>query len=489
MNLWAKSLKQLTFVSVALFFFSCQDDTSFIGLKNPSKKFEVFSVEIPLASSVITIDSVYTDNRGSIGSLLMGRYTDPIFGPVEAESYIQIGPTSSTKIDATSVFDSVTVELRYNYFSYGLSGTQSESFLIHEISDNAFATTNPVRFDATASLTYRPDAFVTVSQNIDPEEFSEQFALATTAQDTLIVSERLPDAFGLKIFDLAKEYAFSTSAEQLAFFQEVKGLALIPSETSQGIVGIRVDGFSRVILHYHSIENGAVKDTLSRNFNFTGASFSHISKDRSNTELSGITNSYQSYLENESDLRYLQSGNPILTRLDLEEFYNFLDEDSVKNILINEVRVIIDDVESPAATPAHQALALKLLNRNGYFFNRRVSSEYIEVEGNNRNVIPNSQGGDISYQHYFVGSEFSNSPAVLGYQSDENRYEGFATTFAQGLVRNRNLSNGEKNERRIKYLALFPVSPSLQYSVTRTVIPADQIKLKIYFTRPILSSN
>ncbi len=494
MNLWAKSLKQLALWSVALFFFSCQDETTFIGLKNPNPKFEVFSVEIPLTSSVITVDSVYTDNTGS-GTLLMGGYTDPVLGRVETKSFVHIWPTAAQLIATTSVFDSVTINLRYSYYSYGAATDRVESFKIHEISDAGFATASPMRATAASSLNYLPTPLASGSKAIDVEEFKEQFALARDNQDTLTVEKRLSDDFGKRIFDLAKEYDFGASsaptvaaAQRADYFQQVNGLALVPDETTQGIVGIRNDAFSFVTLHYHSMENGAVKDTLSRNYVFSGASFSHISTDRSNSELSAVSRPYYPYLEDPAGLRYLQSGTPILTRVELANYYKFLEEDTVKDILINEVRFIVDGIQSTTATPPHSALALKLINRNGYFFNYAVAGERNELLLNNRAIYP-STTTDVNRNHFFINSDVSNSPAILGYQSAGNRYEGYITTFMQGLIRNRTLPTGEKNEKRIEYLALYPLNPPLPFSVTRTIFPADQVKLKIYFTRPISNSN
>ena len=51
-------------LAVALFFFSCEDETSILGFKNPKKKFQVGFVDIPLnTSSILVVDSLITDLR------------------------------------------------------------------------------------------------------------------------------------------------------------------------------------------------------------------------------------------------------------------------------------------------------------------------------------------------------------------------------------------------------------------------------------------
>src|SRR5690349_3936895 len=74
MNLLDKSLGQLALLAVALFFFSCEDPTS-IGFPNPNDKFDIHTIEIPLETSTILVDSVITDNKTlRDGVTLVGKY-------------------------------------------------------------------------------------------------------------------------------------------------------------------------------------------------------------------------------------------------------------------------------------------------------------------------------------------------------------------------------------------------------------------------------
>ena len=125
MNLWAKSLRQLSFVAVALFFFSCEDENTLLGFKNPVPKFNVSFVEIPLTSNSLLIDGIVTDSKGSlsatnpgaVGNLLIGQYQDAELGNIKAESFLQVYPAGATQIPADAIFDSVTLSIRYNFYS------------------------------------------------------------------------------------------------------------------------------------------------------------------------------------------------------------------------------------------------------------------------------------------------------------------------------------------------------------------------------------
>ena len=115
MNLWAKSLRQLSFAAVALFFFSCEDENAILGFKNPVPNFNVSYVEIPLTSNAQLIDSIITDNKaGAAGNMLIGRYMDPVFGTVQAESYLQIIPPAASDVRATSLLPPVLHSLGSN---------------------------------------------------------------------------------------------------------------------------------------------------------------------------------------------------------------------------------------------------------------------------------------------------------------------------------------------------------------------------------------
>ena len=130
MNLWAKSLRQLSFVAVALFFFSCEDENTLLGFKNPVPKFNVAFVDIPLTSNSFLIDSIITDNKTGSSALLIGKYNDPAFGAVTATPVLNINYTSGSRIPGDAIFDSVTFSLRYNYYHYGFSGERTEKFSI-----------------------------------------------------------------------------------------------------------------------------------------------------------------------------------------------------------------------------------------------------------------------------------------------------------------------------------------------------------------------
>ncbi|HEY0742870.1 MAG TPA: DUF4270 family protein [Chryseosolibacter sp.] len=485
MNLWAKSLRQLSFVAVALFFFSCEDENTLLGFRNPVPKFDVSFVEIPLTSNVQRIDSIITDNKGGSGSLIVGQYYDMTFGEVKAESYLQVSHVGGAAIPQDAVLDSITFQVRYNFYHYGFDDSRIFQFRIHELTEGLDRTLVK-RYFYNDAVGYNTVPMALTKVIVDADTLKKHYAANLNSQDTLLSTVTLPREFGEKIFRMAQLYTFTpdstgddvtTRKEVDAFYQTVKGLALAPTENN-GMLGLRIlNNFSGVRLHYRTFSSGAVKDTLTRFFPFGGPSFSGVQVTRT-APLSALL-PYQSLTEpTTSGPRFVQSGNPVITKLDLTNFYSFVD--TVGSIIINEAALVIDGVESPATTPAISKMGLKIMNENNSFANIRVTQDRTDL-------APYFTRGMIitDVAHYFISPEIPTQQAsVASIDFSDGRYAGLITLFSQQLLKLR-----ESTQRPINYIGLYPVAPSVSSSVHRTVFNAENVKLRIYYTKPTLTTT
>ena len=484
MNLWVRTVRQLAVLAVALFFFSCEDEASLLGFKNPNKKFHVGYVDIALnASTVVAIDSLITDLRPfvdesgrtqTVDGLLVGQYDDPALGKISAQSFVSIYPLVSSELQTGAVYDSVTVQFRLNSYAYGFSGTQQQTFRIHEITGDTLTLFNGNTYYANSPAPqYSAEPIGQAAVLVNYDSLLKQATLPINQQDTLFATGRLSDDFGSRLFEAIRA-GFSTSALHKIFKSQIKGLALLPGD-EQGVLGINVISssgqLSRVTLHYHTVDaGGAVTDTLSRGFGTDFASFTRIEADRSGTELAGIA-PYQG-VEPGSN-RFIQSGAPLITKIDLEPFYTFAD--SVDNILINSAELVIEDVMTAPGLPPHSSLLLRLMNNNSdQFLNNRMASDR---EGAAKYYVVSSR----REKYYFAATDGS-VPATIQYDDDTNSFSGFMTIFAQSLFMNKADGDGI-NENRLKYVALYPFSPPAERSVTRTAFSKDNVSLRIFYTR------
>src|SRR5688500_14589768 len=103
MNLWVNRIQgQLTVLAVALFFFSCEDEASRLGYPNPNSKFDLKTIDIPVSSSILLLDSIRTSNYDAVNDVnrfLVGRYNDSRFGDIASATFAELLPADTLEID------------------------------------------------------------------------------------------------------------------------------------------------------------------------------------------------------------------------------------------------------------------------------------------------------------------------------------------------------------------------------------------------------
>ena len=487
MNLWAKRIGQLTMLAVALFFSSCQEDTSVLGYKNPNSKFKVSYVEIPIESSVLLRDSLRTSNFSYFGEpnrFLVGTYVDEIFGTVTASAVSQFFTTTTAKVTSTAVFDSISLELRFDFYNYGATTKTPQVISVYEL-------TKELKFDSLANYFNKTSASYstllgTKTFTIDPAAFNE--LIKDNEQDTVTMRLPLAMEFGQRLFNSAYQYSNTTTDTTFItysqFVKEFKGLVITP-ESGDKVVGLNpLVSQSRITLHYHD----ANKDSLSINLGFaTAVGFNQIKSDRTGSELDGLNQYYEESLQS-SDNRYIQSGVGVLTKLDLTKFYEFAD--TVPFVLINSAELVIEGVEpSSYAPPA--ILSLRLLkdnNRLKKFSTLRPQDavDYLAHNGYLRYDFAVTQSAAAIAENDSVFYAQGDRSPLLAYSSSTNSYRAVMSLFFQQLT----LDNEAKT--RFKNFVLYPAAQSASTlgaqnaskTVNRAIFPKDKIKLKIFYTKP-----
>jgi hypothetical protein len=485
MNLWVKRTGQLFFIAV-LFLMSCEDDTYLLGFRNQNKKFNVRYQELSLPSAVLTVDSLVTDNHDirstATRRFLIGEYDDDRFGTVRSEVFTQVQPSFTALIPTAAIYDSVTIQLRLDLYSYGSEGTHDvhdETFTIHEIVEDSLSFYERYFYNSTFNYDVVPLGTATYTFNYDTIKKNQSLGAGA---DTLVAKTRLDDEYGIRLFNLSKV----DHNDNEKFRWDMKGIAFIPTQ-SETIVGFDPNStFTKVIVHYHT-----ATDTLERAFymnplngGLSAASFNKISTARTG-DLAAITQTYESY-QPPSGLRYLQSGSPVITKIDLSEYYSFIrgdvagtDQDSLVNIVLNSAEITIDGVETfTNDTPPPSALVLRVMNSDDLFLDSQLDADSTAMAG---------YYYAFDGKYYVMASDVLNDPsiaAVLSYNSDEKKYSGFITLSLQNLFEKKDI-----NETDLLYLGVFPVTPATGKSVNRAVFNENGIKLKLHYTSPVVSNQ
>jgi hypothetical protein len=492
MNLWAKRIGQLTSLSVALFFFCCEDEANLLGYKNPNSKFEASYVEIPLESSVLLLDSQHTSNffyQNETNRLLVGQYADEKLGQITANAFTQFFTNSTAKLAADAAYDSVTLTLvldKYHYGSRQVSSQQSIS--VYELNDS-LSLFNRKNYFNRSEIPVKPTVLGTKSFIVDPD--SLDYYTGSRSQDsTFTVTLPLDAAFGQRIFESALRWRDSVSADDDTFVRFSKftkafyGLAL-KSDAGDKILGISTSSY--VSVHYHT-----AKDTSEFNLGFFSvANFSQIKNDLSTTELAGLTQYAQDFYPADN-MRYIQSGTGIYTKLDFGKFFEFAD--TVPNVIITSAEVSIEPISDPGQRTPPGNYILRLLKPNNFI--ERYASKSIQDSTDLLFYNPSFPAHtgtlrvDVGANPYidsdsalFVNGD-DNSP-LLEYSSTDKSINGNFALFFQQLSRVR------ENKRRFQYFLLNPAAPAVpnSKSVNRVIFPKDNVKLKIYYTKPTTPLN
>lgn len=409
------------------------------------------------------MDSLSSQNlTGQTNRLLLGQYTDPQLGVVRAEAYSQIRPASvTTVIPATAVFDSVVLQMRYDFYTYGAPGETSLELNVHEVTEEII---NEDVFYTNSSAPYNPTPLGSGISSVNASYFKEELEDATS-DSVLTINIRLNQGYGNRLFSSIdpEDEEFTNFTK---FKTHFKGLAVIPEQADK-IVGIgNADVNTALKLHYHV-------DTIQYTFSFmltNGVNFSNVASNRAGTELEQL-NQFFTDFEPVTN-RYIQSGGSLVTKLDFTKFYEYID--TIPQLLLNSVELTIENVENEPY-PVHNSLALTMLTNNNRYKTTKTEQDTLDYIAFNGMVVFGIFANPDLTTALCVASD-SRELLQLTYSSTNKTYQSYPTLFFQKLI--------ELRDKPYKYWALSPSTPAPGKSVTRTIFPKENLKLRIYYTKP-----
>ena len=495
MNWWGR----LTGLSLLLLvvFFSCEEDVSTIGIRRPDSKFRVTYAEIDIPSSVILFEKLATFNKATTVDgdqrLMVGRYQDNDFGTIRTEIFTQIGQPIilGTAVSETAVMDSLVLQLKTDFYHYGSTSVSSQSFQVHELQD----TIAQKPYFNISKIAYKPEILGQKSISINPVEFAQNFSdnndNVTTNNKTRLYRIALDGSFAQRLFETVR-----TEPELIKDFKgftgKFKGFAIVPSAGDK-IVGIdpKATGAAGALetkLSLYYTEAG-IKKTIDfllfpHSNPVTGVpnpvlGFTSIQSDRAGTVLQSLTEPNKDFLPIDKK-RYTESGVGIVTKLDFTPYFNYMD--TVKNPVLNSAELVFENESSEFPPPSQ--FQFRVLNDQNqyrsYFKDTLVNGKTFEkddlelLQAYKFSVAPNASDGTMDlgndlWQVLYVRPNISNTISA------------FLTEFFQAQYTQR------KNDKRIKYCAFLPLETQFRKSVNRFVMK-DNIKLKIYYTTPIVET-
>ena len=440
-------------ILLSFFYISC-DETSEIGidelLSDQKNKIKVHYVEIPLNTSNIYLDSVRTDE----GDVYFGKYSNSIFGDVNAIAYTQFSFQKGDEVqpipgeiaenyylpNESSKLDSAVLYLKFSKV-YGAPTFNEQEITISQIQDTLFS-----------SALYTSSRYVEINSAIGQIGFTR---FKTNNTDTFLTVP-ISDFYGNFLLNRIID-----DVQTVELIDQTRGIAFVPGENNSQLVSFDLDHEdSKLVVFFNNPEEGnaysPADDSLQYIFRFNSPltkKYSYYDIDRSSSDLSSIDGINTNEKFNIQNKIYWQSATGIYPVINLDNFHSFLD--TASNIVLNKVEIItgpIDNINSfiPPSKSLYYILKNNRLNPVG--------------------IISNPEENVIMKDNAYYSDE--SDPAEHIFDSIVSfSYRGESTVFFQELALN-NISADE--------LISFPELPN---SFDNLVIDKDKIYLKVYYTK------
>jgi hypothetical protein len=505
MNLWVNRLRQLALLAVALFFFACEDETSLLGFRNPNTKFKGQFIDIDLTTSVLQLDSIRTSNGyflNEYNRLLVGKYTDPEIGVVQSNAVAQFFTGTVDTIANDAQIDSVYLYVHLDLYTYGSKATSSQKIAVYEASEQ-LTSSDKRNYTGNKQVQYDLGSFLGEQEfTVNPDLYEEQRIEIEKGVNTdkdpnnniepVLLKFKLPETFRDRLAQVALRHTNDRENDTVfvtpdRFVEEFKGLAFVSSsETNDKILGVSTGSLTRIVMHYQTPR----KDSLEWSFYFYNglAAYSNVQVVQKSAKLATLEPWEDDPLDG---TRFVQSGTGLMTKIDLSNFYEFAERDSVKDILINSAELVIDDVVA-GDFRVPTALAMRSLRSNNRL-------DY-QSETDLNDIRQRTLWGGVLAADYLVASGTNvaqrviaendstlqaitdvNTGLALTYSSSKEQYSGFLTLFFQRLHKNRNELDRYTN------FVLYPTDVSQSglgaKSVNRAVFSGQSVHLRLYYTK------
>ena len=294
-----------SFLIVGLLLFitsSCEQDESIINV-NVEGVTNTSYIEFNLPTSEIFIDSLRTDDSDFI---LVGDYEDPLLGTLAAEAYFELKYDSGAVIADTLLLDSVIFMLKI------------EDQLMND-----------------ASAIFNMDIY-TMNDSL----FSEAIYLATKK---LSVDKKVQGVTE-NIYQTDSILTFSGSEFGGYFYGDIKRLeavdlynysndfSFVPASENEALVSFDFASDKSKVLVYLRDPNDSLFITQ---FKFSNLHFTQLNRDKSKTDLAGISN--LDSLQFAYDFTVINPLQGLFTVLDFSEVMDFLDQS--ENFIINSAEL------------------------------------------------------------------------------------------------------------------------------------------------------
>jgi len=453
-------------------------------------------VEIPLDYGVFLREPITTQNTSEddLSRLLVGKYSDPALGDIEAKAFFNFSPPIETVFpNEGATFESLELQLKFDYYSYGATDSSDLELNVYEILEPmsservyysgtqiAIATSHIgetiiapgpselkegwARYadnDATNNkyLTIK----INLSGTIGPSLLNNLINERTIFDDFGAFSARYPGfavtmPFGNKILGFTPVYSLPTPTD-------IDSKIILKYNESGTTVAVDFP------IYYSSI-NGVLNPVVT---------FSFVESDRSAGPLNGIL-PFQDFMPADNQM-YVQSCTGIMAKFELAKVYAYFD--TIENAVINSAEMVFENASTSVRAPQQfELLLLDSLNQfRGLYLDTLIAGQNIQI---NDPYLLKIQQGIVPLAISATDSRVAILNELTGQTASIDQTTGkvgmtVLTEFFQQIIANK------KSPRRAKAFAFHPLDNEFEKTVSSLKLDPSSAKVKIYYSKPLTS--
>lgn len=408
--------------------------------------------EFILPASNLYIDSLRTDSEGRI---LVGNYTDPIFGTIKAEGYMSLsyvlGSLPGNQILSGYVYDSARISI-INTPSLITNGASNQSFKINQLIDT-------LQSDLKYLANLKKASFREIG--------SHQFSVLNSA-DTTYGNILLSNAFGSDLFQKGLENGTMATSDwpsigiSAGMDSELISSVLMSNDTSRLYLYITSPDAIREIVNMDT----SFRDTTYRaEFVFSTTNFTHL--DRSGSQFDGTPEKTDFDFADGSTMIDPLFG--VSTSLNVDQLADFFEEN--ENILLNDVTLSFEfDVDGDTSSQVTNFMAYIRKEDNGFF-----GPAVFTTAASFSNIIMSDEA--------YLGQ--STSPSFAHLSTSKTKILLRATLFFQSVYQeylDTQILQFKPLEDVIKPISEFVLISPTDVTLNRTIFKKNGIKLRVYYT-------
>lgn len=352
----------LTVILLCFSFAACEkDDENFpIGEDWINLDTHVYFIDsLTLGTSTFKFDSIIVSGTDK---LLIGAYTDPIFGTVKSKSYVQLVNTEYS-LDTDAVYDSIALILKYDNYFYN-DTISSQTF-------NIFKVNEDIEYQEDAESYYNTTTFKIDSTLIGSRTFNAK----PKKEDSLHI--KMSDVFGKELFDKILNNTINNSDD---FLQAYKGILIDADQGNTAMLGFLKSSVVRV---YYTVKDELNADDSAFDLTFNSTnSFHNISSDRTGTAFESLS-SQTTYIESSETNQntFMQGGTGIATRLDIPNLETLYDIPGTGAIVDANIKLSIKQNSNSKNLYTNDSLSVYIIDKKANLISALTDSQGETVLG------------------------------------------------------------------------------------------------------------